>query len=110
MLTFLGCVRVPADGVYTFALKSDDGAVLRIGDGIVIDNDGLHEAREVRGTVALAAGWHTIELDWFNRTGDAALRLLMARTGEPLAPIPAADLAHERLAVSADQQHGDGHR
>jgi hexosaminidase len=95
MLSFTGFVRVPADDVYQFALTSDDGAVLHVGQQFTCDDDGLHSAKEVRGAVALAAGWHRFALDWFNRTGDAVLKVEMARIGQPRAPIAAADLAHE---------------
>jgi alpha-L-fucosidase len=106
-MTFHGWMRVPTDDVYTFALTSDDGAVFHIADatvfggvgdfgpGFVLDNDGLHSAREVRGTVALAGGWHPIQLDWFNRTGEAVLDLRRARIGQKLEPIEARDLAHQ---------------
>jgi hypothetical protein len=40
-------------------------------------------------------------LDWFNRTGDATLKLEMARAGQPLAPIPAEDLAHDEVSLDA---------
>jgi hypothetical protein len=45
----------------------------------------------------LAAGWHRFGLDWFNRTGEAVLKLEMGRVSQPLAPIPAEDLAHDEL-------------
>jgi hypothetical protein len=101
MLTFLGYVRVPADGLYELELESDDGSVLRVGDGFVLDNDGLHSAQKVRGRTALAAGWHPIRLDWFNRTGQTALALKMGPAGGPLHAIGAADLGHTDSSISS---------
>lgn len=74
-LRFDGYIEVPAEGVYTFALQSDDGARLRIGDEVVIDDDGLHERRTATGTITLAKGWHRIRLDYFNAGGEKALEL-----------------------------------
>jgi alpha-L-fucosidase len=93
-MRFTGYIVVPADEVYVFSLTSDDGARIFIGDTLVIDNDGLHVATEKQGTIALAAGLHPITLDWFNRTGDAALELKMGRTGQPVQSFPADSLFH----------------
>ncbi|MGH7541733.1 MAG: family 20 glycosylhydrolase, partial [Gemmatimonadota bacterium] len=57
-LRLTGYVRVMEDGVYTFALASDDGSRLRIADAVVVDHDGPHGASERTGQIALAAGLH----------------------------------------------------
>ena len=62
----------------------------------MIDNDGLHIATEKTGTIALAAGLHPITIEWFNRTGDAALNVKIGRAGAALPPIDAATLLHSR--------------
>ncbi|WP_299180005.1 carbohydrate-binding protein [uncultured Aquimarina sp.] len=72
-LTFDGYINVPSNGSYTFYTTSDDGSTLWI-DGIkVVDNDGLHGAREEFGTVCLEAGYHEIEVQFFERTGGNVL-------------------------------------
>ncbi|MBQ4802096.1 carbohydrate-binding protein [Aquimarina sp. MMG015] len=72
-LTFNGYINVPSNGSYTFYTTSDDGSTLWI-DGIkVVDNDGLHGAREESGTVCLEAGYHEIEVLFFERTGGNVL-------------------------------------
>lgn len=43
---FPGYIDIPATGIYTFALASDDGAILRIGGRVVVDNDGEHPLLE----------------------------------------------------------------
>ncbi len=93
-LRFSGFVSAPADEVYLFALESDDGARLWIGDTLVVDNDGLHGALEQRGTIVLARGAHPIRVEWFNRTGSATLALRWAKLGAPLEPVPPSALAH----------------
>ncbi len=89
-----GVLTLEHDGMYHFSLRSDDGSRLWIGGVLLIDNDGLHQARTVAGSAALAAGHHEIVVEWFNRTGGATLELLMARDHEPLAPVPASALSH----------------
>lgn len=92
-----GLLRVPADGVYEFALESDDGSVLRIGGNTVIDHDGPHGARTATGAVALAAGHHRFELLYFQGEGERALELRMrSDRAEEWVPIPPDWLYRER--------------
>jgi hypothetical protein len=79
--------------VYTFALTSDDGSRLFIDGEVVVDNDGLHGAEERRGDIALAAGWHAIRVEWFNKSGGAELVLAMGAGDAEPAPIGPGDLA-----------------
>ncbi len=79
-ITFTGFIRVPSDGMYEFALVSDDGSALRIADRTVIDHDGFHGAEEKTGMIALRRGAHRFELRYIQATGGAALSL-MYRTG-----------------------------
>ena len=54
-------------GVATFTLDSDDGSILSI-DGVqVVNDDYTHGQITVSGTVDLAPGSHTIELQYFNQ-------------------------------------------
>lgn len=106
-VSFDGYVRVPHDDVYTFALSSDDGSVLRVNGRVVCDNDGPHSMLEKRGHAALAAGWHRIEVDWFNQTGGGALELLAGAAGEPLKALAPEDLAHEDPVTGADVEAGE---
>ena len=68
-------MRVPADGVWTFRLTSDDGSRLWIGDQLLVDGDGPHAAAERSGPAALRAGWHPIRVDYFQAGGGKALSL-----------------------------------
>ena len=54
-LIFNGYIDIPADGIYTFALLSDDGSYLKIDDTMVADNDGEHSPREIIGQHAIYA-------------------------------------------------------
>lgn len=90
---FTGYISVPEDDVYEFALVSDDGSRLTIGDW-VLDNDGLHGVLERRGTVALAQGAHRITVEWFNKTGGEELVLRWTPLGGSLKDVPATALSH----------------
>ena len=91
---FAGNLRVPFDGIYEFALSSDDGSRLVIGGKVVVDNDGLHGAETKVGRISLARGNHPIVVDWFNKTGGAALTLTWGPIGSPKRPLGGADVGH----------------
>ncbi|WP_245623993.1 family 20 glycosylhydrolase [Flavihumibacter petaseus] len=74
-LRYKGLITVPADGVYTFFLKADDGAVLLIDGQMVVDNDGLHSAKEKSGQAALKSGAHQFELKFIEGGGGYTLEL-----------------------------------
>lgn len=62
---FRGYLYAPADGVYEFATRSDDGSVLVIGKEKVVDNDTSHAAIEATGRIALQKGYHAFTLSYF---------------------------------------------
>jgi S1-C subfamily serine protease len=67
-LRFTGYIDVPADGIWAFYLKSDDGSRLWIGDRLVVDRDGAHPPTEKRGFILLVFGKHAIRVEYFDRT------------------------------------------
>ena len=64
-----GYFNAPEDGIYTFALLSDDGSLLKVDNELVIDNDGPHSPQEISGQRALAKGLHPIEVRYFDYNG-----------------------------------------
>lgn len=70
-----GNLSVPAAGTYEFRLISDDGSRLRIGDTVVIVNDGRHGPIAVDGTITLTAGYHALRIDHFEHLYGQQLRL-----------------------------------
>lgn len=58
-------IKIPTKGVYKFYTYSDDGSVLYINGEKVVDNDGGHSARRREGKIALEAGYHLLELHYF---------------------------------------------
>ena len=86
---FTGFLEAPQTGVYRFSLDSDDGSRLKIGDVVVVDNDGLHSALEKSGVIALEKGLHPFRLDYFEGTGQDDLILKWSGPNFELQPIPA---------------------
>lgn len=68
-LIIKGYIRIPADGVYTFALLSDDGSWLKIDGNMVVDNDREQSPHEMICQQALAKGYHYIEARYFDHNG-----------------------------------------
>lgn len=93
-MDFEGYLRVPADGVYLFAAQSDDGFRLTLAGRVVIDHDGIHGPEEVRGTIALQAGFHPIRVEYFDAFGDEYLEVFWQADGLPREPIPPEVLFH----------------
>ena len=60
-----GQLKIETDGTDAFVLTSDDGSKLYVDGNLIIDNDGLHGMRARRGSVALAAGYHDVEIQYF---------------------------------------------
>ena len=68
---------------YRFSLVSDDGSKLYIDDHLVINNDGVHPAIAVQGSVNLAGGLHRIRVSYFQGPRyHVALMLGVAGPGE----------------------------
>ena len=91
-----GYIRVPTDGVYTFYTTSTGASSLRIGDRLVVDNEGGSRAVERRGFIALKAGLHSISALFFDRsTGE---RLMAQYEGPKIKKqiLPPLELFHVR--------------
>lgn len=87
LIRYEGEFNAPRAGKYQIRLISDDGARLYVDDKLLIDNDGLHEAKQADGEVELAQGPHWLRLDYFQGPqGKVALSVLMGQNGK-LAPL-----------------------
>lgn len=72
-LRYSAYLYIATDGDYTFYTTSDDGSRLLIDGSEIVSNDGSHGAREESGNLCLAAGYHQIEVEYFNGSGDYEL-------------------------------------
>jgi hexosaminidase len=80
-IIFKGYFNAPHDGIYTFALASNDGSLLRIDGRLVIDNDGEHTLIEKTGQAAMSAGLHPFELRYFDYNGGRVTLALVDEDG-----------------------------
>ena len=66
-------------GVYQFFVEVDDGARVFVDDQLVLDEWRAGSQRVASATVPLAAGRHTLRVDYFERTGQALVRFWWER-------------------------------
>lgn len=93
-LILTGYLEVPADGIYTFALLSDDGSTLILDGELLGDNDGAHSPAEIIVQKALKAGLHPIEVRYFDCNGGVLQMELVNDKGEKIV-LPKEWLKHE---------------
>lgn len=91
---FNGFILIPSSGVYTFWLTSDDGAELLVDGQKAAGDPTPHSAYETSGHLRLEAGWHPIELRYYENTGESVLSLSWSGPGIPKGTIPADALCH----------------
>ncbi|MBI5914533.1 MAG: chitobiase/beta-hexosaminidase C-terminal domain-containing protein [Bacteroidetes bacterium] len=72
-LVFEGALEVPATGVYTFHVRSDDGSRLTISGQRLIEHDGLHGLTEKTGSIVLKKGKHLVRFEFFQKLGGVGL-------------------------------------
>jgi hypothetical protein len=66
---------------YTFRILSDDGANVLIDNTLIVENDGVHGAREKSGPVHLVKGTHVVTVDYFQAGGPVTLQLFCKKAG-----------------------------
>ncbi len=74
-------INIPVDGTYYFYTISDDGSRLSINGNQVVNNDGIHGFRARGGVVKLTAGYHDIEIGYFDKHGRERLMVVWGGTG-----------------------------
>lgn len=93
-MQFSGFINVPETAVWHFALDSDDGSAFWIGQTMVIDNDGLHSAKRLEGSIALEKGLHPIRIGFFEKAGQDDLLLEWGRSASATRAVEPAALIH----------------
>lgn len=89
-ILYSGYIQAPADGDYTFYVQSDRGALLRIHEATVIDEDYGHtDGSEKSATIKLRAGRHPFRL-YYERgsQGTPSLSLQWSSAAIPKQPVP----------------------
>jgi hypothetical protein len=72
-IRYTGFIKAPADGLYHFYLRSNDGSRLFIDGTELIENDGNHGSVEEPGAIRLKAGYHAIKVNYMQCGGGKAL-------------------------------------
>ena len=91
---YSGFIEIPEDGIYTFFTESDDGSRLLIDDRIIVNNDGLHGLEVHNGLAALAAGLHTLRVEYFERDGGEGLNCSIQSPDGKTQPLHKMNLFH----------------
>jgi sialate O-acetylesterase len=98
-MRFNAFLDVPQDGEYTFYLTSDDGSKLLIDGKAIVDNDGIHPPTELRGEkVRLTRGKHSLEINYFQRGGQAVVALAWDGPDLPKQPVPSSKLLRTEIS------------
>merc|ERR1719373_326007 len=93
-----GYVKIDTPGQYEWCTGSDDGSKLIIDDGLTVNNDGLHGMRTKCSKLSVAAGYHKMEAQFFERGGHAGMKVSYS----------GADTSNSRNSVPASQLFFDG--
>lgn len=109
---WIGSVRAPVSGSYTFHTMSDDGVRLWVDGALIVENWTVHPATENSGTITLSAGQrYEFQLDFYENFGAAVARLSWTPPGGSKEIIPQQNL-HPRSPPDApsalEQYGGDG--
>lgn len=103
-IRYSGAIYIASSDTYTFFTNSDDGSKLYVNGTEVVDNDGAHGPAERQGTIFLNVGWHSLVVEFFERTGGEILDVnyssgTIAKTSLPF------NIIYTGLTCDAD---GDG--
>ncbi len=84
-----GKIAIPVTGTYRFATLSDDGSYVYINGQLVVDNGGVHGLQRREGSIFLEAGFHDLEVRYFQQIGASAMTFLWTPPGgrEEIVPL-----------------------
>ena len=92
---FTGYLDIPEDGLWEFALRSDDGSVLEIDGRLAVNNDGSHSDYTATGRIALREGLHAFRLVYLeDYEGQTLSWSWKSPSSGDFEPIPAGALSH----------------
>ena len=103
---FTGYLDVPEDGIWDFALRSDDGALLEIDGKVVVDNDGSHSAFTATGRIPLKKGPHPFRLSYLeDYEGQTLYWAWKPQRGEKFERIPEEAVWHKQILRHAQNDN-----
>lgn len=102
-LSASGYLYLEKDDNILLQLTSDDGSRLYLDGRMLIDNDGPHGMNAMEAEVALRAGYHALQIDYFQGGGGRGLQLKWASSSDPkFKIIPENNLTHRRSESEVD--------
>ena len=102
-LTASGYLYLDKDDNVLLQLASDDGSRLYLDNQLLIDNDGPHGMDPKEAEVALRAGYHPLQIDYFQGGGGRGIQLKWARSGSPeFKIIPESNFTHKKSEKDKD--------
>ncbi|MBQ8046693.1 MAG: GH92 family glycosyl hydrolase [Prevotella sp.] len=92
---FRGYLDIPEDGLWEFAVTSDDGSVLELDGILAVNGDGSHANYTATGYAALLKGMHSFRLLYLeDYEGQHLDWKWKAPSGKEFTPIPATSVFH----------------
>lgn len=91
-----GWIRIDQPGNYLFATRSDDGSNVYINGKLLIDNGGFHAVREIAEPIDLKAGFHQIEIGYFQGEARDAMAVYWQPPGQERTLLPTEVLFPEK--------------
>lgn len=92
-IRYTGQILAPESGEYTFTTTADDGAVLQIGETVVVSDAGPHLVESHSGKITLEQGqYYPFTLEYYNGELGGSIRLAWTVPGKADAPLPAENL------------------
>jgi hypothetical protein len=90
-----GRIQADANGNHIFVLASTQGVRLNLDGTYIINNWTSHQLATDYGSIMLTPGQHTIQLEYYNTTGDAIVSMYWQPTGSGnVALVPSDHLFH----------------
>jgi len=71
-----GYLEIKEEGNYIFALTSDDGSKMYLGNQSIINLDGLHGSIDGSYVVTLEKGFYPVRIEYFQKGGGTNLELM----------------------------------
>ncbi len=103
---YTGYLYIPNSGSYTFLTTSDNGSDLYIDGALIVNNDGVHSSQQAQGSTTLSAGYHNIEVSYFQQSGIPNLQVQYSGPGIVQQAIPTAALYGIAPATIDVSQYG----
>lgn len=92
-LHFQGSLNVTEAGTYDLCLNAGDGAQLYLDDGLVVDDDGVHDTTLKCETLSIEPGEYKLDLLYFQAAaGERGLQLMWGKDGGEKVAIPKENL------------------